>query len=196
MRFGLASPEALKSNLTVPTDLIPQAQWDEHTALMIGRFLATKGMDYLMMPPMWYSCTRKRLLIQTAQGWMGRDVTGNALEKWLTYNRQHYLHHYIGASTTVIVEDTFSFYKMIWAVPHVNVMCALGSALKDYHMVALLGQASVLICFDGDKAGEHGAIDGVQRLRALGVPVQNRCAPAGYDPKDLSAAQLVELTKE
>ena len=84
---------------------------------------------------------------------------------------------------------------MIWAVPGMNVMCALGSDLKDYHVVALLGQAQVFICFDGDKAGWHGADDGVQRFRALGVPVLSRCAPDGKDPKDLSAAELLYLIR-
>lgn len=146
-----------------------------------------------MLPPMYHSCTRKRLLIHGPKGWMGRDLTGNALEKWLTYDRQHYLHHWVGSSTTIVVEDTFSYYKVIWALPHVNVMCALGSSLRDTQLVRLLGQAQILLCFDGDEAGYSGAADGVQRIRALGVPVQSRCAPEGKDPKDLSAAELNQL---
>lgn len=196
VRFGLESPEALKSNLNLPNDRQPQAMWDEPTVQRIGMFLASKGMDYLMLPPLWYSCTRKRLLIQNAQGWMGRDITGNALEKWLTYNQQHYLHHYIGASSTAIVEDTFSYYKMIWAVPHINVMCALGSSLRDFHIATLINQSKVFICFDGDRAGWGGAAEAVKRLRPLGIDARDSCSPDGKDPKDLSAAELNQLVKE
>lgn len=193
VKFGMDSPEALRSIMTVPDDKVKQSLWDEHMTDRVGRFLASKGMDYLMLPELWFSSTRKRILIQDAMGWMGRDITGNALEKWLTYDRQHYLRRFVGSKTTVLVEDTFSYYKVIWALPHYNVMCLLGSDLRDRQIMPLLNQDKVLVCLDGDKAGHAGASDAVHRLTALGIPAKNRCAPTGYDPKDLTAAELIHL---
>lgn len=191
--YGVASPEANKSILTLPCDLQRQSQWDDITAYSIGQFLASKGMDYKMLPEMFYSCTRKRLCIQTEQGWMGRDVTGRALDKWLTYNGQHYLYTDRGSDTVVMVEDSFSYFKVLWAVPELNVLCCLGTGLKPSIIARCMNMRQAILCFDGDQAGYKGATAGAQRLRAIGVFADSRCAPEGKDPKDLSAASLCSL---
>jgi len=194
VRLGVASPEAKKSNLSLPCDLVPFSMLDEPTLHVLSVFLASKGMDAVMLPPLWYSCTRKRILIQVNEGWLGRDVTGNALEKWLTYTRDtKYLYWNQYAARTVVVEDVFSYFKVIWAKPNYNVMCALGTGIKDSIVMKLLNHNLVYFMFDGDDAGHRGADTGVTRLRGLGTPAVNVCAPLGHDPKDLSAAAIRSL---
>lgn len=190
------SPETKRSDLTLPRDLVRCGiGLDPVLDHGVGQFLASKGMDYSMLPDLWYSCTRKRILIQTAEGWLGRDITGNALEKWLTYNKQQFLWKGRNSNTTVVVEDTFSFYKVLWAVEQVNVMCALGTACKNSMLVQLLDtrQSTVIFLFDGDPAGHHGADAGAHRVRGFGIQGFSQCAPGGKDPKDLQAHELQTL---
>jgi hypothetical protein len=197
VRLDVLSPEAKRSDLSLPTDIRCHSMLDMGTQCMTATFLASKGMDNLMMPSWHYSCTRKRILIQTPEGWMGRDVTGNALEKWLTYNGQTYLWHSRGAARrTVVCEDTFSFLKLIWATQNrieCNVMCALGTGIKDSIMMRLLKQEYVQFMFDGDAAGYKGAAEGVARCRGLNISAMSCCSPAGKDPKDLSGEELRNL---
>lgn len=197
VRLDVLSPEVKRSDLSLPQDMRLHSLMDEGTQAMLATFLASKGMDNLMMPPWYYSCTRKRILIQLNEGWMGRDVTGTALEKWLTYNGQHYLWKARGAARhTVCVEDTFSWLKVIWATEgriNCNVLCALGTGIKDSIMMRLLKQEYVQFMFDGDAAGYKGAAEGAQRCRGLSIRATACCAPAGKDPKDLTGEEIRNL---
>lgn len=194
VRLGVASPEANKSNLTLPCDLARFGDLDEATLHALSTFLASKGMDAVMLPPLWYSCTRKRILLQLNEGWIGRDVTGNALEKWLTYTRTtQYLWCQRDSSTAVVLEDAFSYFKVIWADPSHNVMCALGTGIKPSILLKLSTQQRTYFMFDGDAAGYKGATEGVHRIRGLGGLAHECCAPLGHDPKDLTAVQIRNL---
>lgn len=198
VRLDAVSPEAKRSDLSLPTDMRLHSLLDVGTQAMLAEFLSSKGMDSIMMMPTWYySCTRKRILIQTAEGWLGRDVTGTALEKWLTYNGQGYLWHgVIGAQLTVCCEDTFSWLKIIWATQgriQCNALCALGTNIKDSIMMRLLNQDRVQFMFDGDAAGYKGAAEGVARCRGMSIKAMSCCAPAGKDPKDLSGEEIRNL---
>lgn len=192
------SPEQHQSNLVLPTDLIQFHNLDEHTQHTILVFLVSKGMDLCMLPTVWYSCTRKRILLGTPQGWLGRDITGNALEKWLTYNNSKYLLIRKEYGHTVVVEDPFSWYKVMWATKamDVNVMCALGTGIKDSIVIELAHDKSVHFFFDGDKAGIQGARMGARRMQALGVKASAVTAPPNLDPKDLSAEQIRKFIME
>lgn len=190
------SPEAKRSDLSMPKDMVLVSSLGPQMQHALYSFIATKGMDACMLPELWYSDARKRLLINTPQGWMGRDVTGKALEKWLTYNRQHYLHEWSQKSdNAIVVEDTFSFYKIRWAIPEYAGFCALGTGVGPALANALLDYTHVYFMFDGDLAGWKGAYAGAQRMRGLNVKAFESCAPAGLDPKDLSAAQIRAIIK-
>lgn len=197
VRIDVLSPEAKKSDLTIPRDMQQYDKLDESTLHNLLTFLSSKGMDNMMLPTWYYSCTRKRILIHTIEGWLGRDVTGTALEKWLTYNNQGFL--WRGrelTNRTVICEDPFSFFKIVWATEaqiNCNVMCALGTGTKSSMVNRLLGQEYVQFMFDGDAAGYKGAAVGAARLRGVGIHALECCAPAGKDPKDLTAAEIRSL---
>lgn len=195
VKLNVKSPEAKRSDLTLPKDMQRLSALAPELQYPLLAFLASKHMDQVMLPELWYSESRKRLLVDTGgQGWLGRDVTGNALEKWLTYNRTQYLHGCRGNYRAVVVEDPFSFFKVRWAMlDGLDVYCALGTGMKDSLLTALLNYATVWIMFDGDAAGRRGSTAALKRLRGFGRVAEHINTPLGFDPKDLTAAEIQQL---
>lgn len=153
----------------------------------VAAFLARKSMDAMYLPELWFSEERKRILVPTPQGWMGRDSTENSPQKWLTYDRALHLDGGEAGNTAVVVEDTFSYYKVKYAVRGTGLvpLASLGTRLNDALLLRLMTFDKVVLFYDGDKAGYAGAERGAKRLRALGVRAEAKCAPEGLDPKDM-----------
>ncbi|CAI3971364.1 DNA primase [Variovorax phage VAC_51] len=163
----------------------------------LTRQLAEKGMDWMYLPggilTQW-SATRHRLLISTPSGTMGRDTSGKSDQKWLTYDRQHFLTPEDEFPRVVLVEDTYSYYKVRYAARHFNipmsVMCTLGTALHASAFRLLLEKSRrVWSFYDGDPAGWKGEAQNHIRLAAVGLAgkpyTATACAPTGMDPKDM-----------
>ena len=185
------------TSLSLPTDMVRLDRCDLFTQESIAAFLARKGMDLLFMPPVHYSADRKRLLIQTKQGWIGRDLTGNSPQKWLTYSygcvyladaiKQH----------VIFTEDAFSWIKVSYTVatsPHWSCVCLLGTELRPKLLNEMLrrGVTSTHFFLDGDAAGAAGAKRGVRLLRPYFKSSRIGCAPQGMDPKDMPLARIRE----
>lgn len=187
---GTVAP-ASSTHLDLPRDSIPILELDEFSRDAVLRLLAEKNMDQTYLPPVYFSEQRKRMLIDTDQGWLGRDTTGHSPQKWLTYQGSLYLHSMVGSSA-VVVEDPFSFYKVRWALQGTDwsVYCALGTVVRPVLALQLLHHARVIMFFDGDEAGAVGAKREAKKVRGLGVQALARCAPEGLDPKDLSIEEI------
>src|SRR6185503_4623239 len=84
-------PPAASTSLSLPRDRILLSTADPFVQDSVALLLAKKNMDMLYLPALWFSEERKRILINTPQGWMGRDTTGRRHQKWLTYDTQNYL---------------------------------------------------------------------------------------------------------
>lgn len=191
---GGKAPES-STHLDLPRDSLPVLDLDEFSRDAVLRLLAQKNMDQMYLPPLYFSEQRKRMLLDTGQGWLGRDTTGHSPQKWLTYDGSLWLGKQSGEgpTTAIVVEDPFSYYKVRWAFrdsTEYTVYCALGTVIRPSLRIMLLGHPSVAIFFDGDPAGDVGARRESRALRGIGVRAVSRCAPAGYDPKDLSIEQL------
>lgn len=147
-----------------------------------------------------YNVKDHRLVLKFNGVDIGRDCTGYSSVKWLKYYRDVGLGYVYLQGKNVqgvreriaITEDTFSAAKITYYTG-VSSMCLLGTAFDDQKLVKLL-DAEVLICTDGDKAGYDAARVIKQRLDALGVPNQVRIKD-GYDPKDMTPEELLELVK-
>jgi hypothetical protein len=160
----------------------------------VERFLASKNMSSEYLPRLKYSPSRKRIIVPThGNQWHGRDVTGKAPSKWMNYGTDQ-----VAGVTdlhTVVVEDIFSMYKVLWASRHaqdVGVLCALGTAIKPAVVQRLMHCKTVIWMFDADTAGDDGAAAG---RRALLPFVQNQTRvrpPAGLDPKDMKIDDIQE----
>lgn len=168
----------------------------------IASFLASKGMDltYFEQTPVTWSRSRMRLLVHTPSGLMGRDTTGRSEQKWLTYERQHWIKdpRTFEWADVVLVEDCFSWAKIAHAckTQPVSVYCTLGTAIHDSLFLHLMHTAKRVYSFyDGDAAGWAGAVRNEQRLYAIGLSPGRAtqfqmCAPRGMDPKDMDCAAL------
>lgn len=190
-----AKAPASSTMLDLPRDRVRVLSMDAYAAQAIAGLLARKGMDMLYLPELWFSEDRKRLLMQTHAGWLGRDTTGNSPQKWLSYSRTLYLQSDSGSGDFgVVVEDPFSFYKVSWALrgTDATVFCALGTEVRDSMALALIRWKSLLFFMDGDDAGHRGAAKGAKKMRGLGCEAKAKCAPTGYDPKDLTIKQIRE----
>src|SRR5699024_5126479 len=102
--------------LDLPTDVQPVRDMLRAEQEAIAAVLASKNMDHLYLPrDMGFSDSRKRLIVDTQQGRFGRDMTGHSPQKWITYDRTHYLMSGDGRKVAV-VEDIFSWYKARYAL--------------------------------------------------------------------------------
>lgn len=192
--LGSADP-APAADLSFPPDLRLIQGTDAE--LPVLRFLARKSMDSTYLPPIWYSASRKRMLLDTGHGWMGRDITEKSPQKWLTYNRSKLLGTVKQGAPAIMVEDTFSWYKVRWAIrDRVPVLCALGTGIHDALMLALAQCNHAVWFFDGDPAGYSGAEEGTRRVRAFGIPSSTVSPPQGKDPKDMHCNDIVTLLGE
>lgn len=191
---GRKAPEG-STWLDLPADRLPLLSMDSFAQGAVLGLLAQKNMDAMYLPDLWFSDERKRLLLDTGQGWLGRDTTGGSHQKWLTYSGTPYLGAPEGRDRAIVVEDPFSYYKVRWALRHETqhaVYCALGTAVKAALALQLRLHHRVTMFMDGDAAGYRGAEAGASKMRGLGVQAVARCAPPGLDPKDLTVQQIKE----
>lgn len=167
----------------------------------VYEFLITKGIDYQTMlaaVPMYYSHKQQRLIIATAQGWIGRALR-NQVPKWCTYGDKPAVYGIapgeVIKQSVVLVEDYLSKLKGQWAVPEFTWIACLGTSLHAKLVAALLGAnvSEVRVMFDGDKAGLSGYQNAFKRLRGLGFDVRQVKTPVGCDPKDLQWQALRDL---
>jgi hypothetical protein len=157
-------------------------------------FLASKNMDAMYLPDLWYSKSRCRVMIQHHGAWLGRDTTERSPQKWITYNRSNHLGPIQARhNVAVVVEDPFSFFKVRWAMAGegANVYTSLGTALSDELMLKLLKHHKrVIVFYDGDDAGYSGAARESHRLRSCGIEAVAACAGHGADPKDMTIGAI------
>ena len=195
VRIGVPVPTGPEP-LTIPEDLALV----HHAVLVpaaiegIGAFLALKGMDFKYLPAdLYYSRSRRRLVICDGVHKLGRDLTGLSQQKWMHYSTSQYLGATGVGGAAFVVEDPFSYYKLRWALADqrdVHVYCSLGTGLTDQLAVALLGHDKVVFFYDGDPAGDkHGHVN-AWRMRGMGVRSRCQTAPDGMDPKDMSVLAL------
>lgn len=188
--------ETLAQRLTLPKDKVPVLALDPYLRDAVLGFLASKGMDVMFLPELWWSSSVNRILINTGYDtWIGRVMQENRGDKWLTYNDPKFLGQCTGKRVAVIVEDPFSYFKLRWVSLHygagVDVFCSLGTRIRDPLQVVLMkhyGTAGVF--YDGDSAGYSGAAFESKRLKAFGLSVWHETAPDGKDPKDLTIQEL------
>lgn len=192
VRITGGSAPASSTHLDLPRDSIPILELDEFSRDAVLRLLAEKNMDQMYLPPIHFSEQRKRMLIDTGQGWLGRDTTGHSPQKWLSYTGSPWLGPE-SAACAMVVEDPFSYYKAQWALRDNHewaVYCALGTVVRPALALKLTHRTRVVMFFDGDEAGYTGAKREAKKIRGLGGSAIARCAPEGFDPKDLTIQEI------
>lgn len=200
---GMAPPKESMS-LVHPTDGCAISSLPTHEQQALTLLLAKKSMDWLYFEgtPVTWSRSRQRLLLHTRSGLMGRDTTERSEQKWLTYDRQHYIAATDTSANVVCVEDCFSLLKVRYAIRAAQLDCAtvctLGTAIHDSLFLHLLRTAKrVWSFYDGDAAGWKGSLANARRLQAAGLygggsNAISDCAPRDLDPKDMNLSDIAQ----
>lgn len=206
---GSVAP-ALSTSLQHPTDARPISMLHDFERSYVASFLAGKHMDltYFTLTSVTWSAERQRLLLATPSGVMGRDTSGRSSQKWLTYDRQHWVTDSLDATLpdVFLVEDCFSWAKVKYALQSNNipasVFCTLGTAIHDNLFLHLMRyNKRVYSFYDGDTAGWSGAVKNEQRLYAMGLSPGRAtqfqmCAPRDNDPKDMPIAAITQHVRD
>lgn len=199
VQFNTEHREYSGRQLITPTDLVPLQEADTHTQTAVVEFLYSKGMDVLYLPPLFTSARAGRLLMKSNGAWLGRALSEHIPEKWLMYTNIPYAGVIHSHKTAVITEDAFSMFKVRYAMERadtpVDVLCSLGTAVRDGLSVPLLQYDRVLFMYDGDSAGYVGAARESKRFGTFGLYSRSICAPHGLDPKDMTLQAIVDHLK-
>lgn len=155
-------------------------------------FVQSKGLHLQMLKdfnPRW-STNDLRIVVETAEGLIGRTMNPKVLQKWYSYKSEG---GYFSASTdydapfVVLTEDFFSAAKAQWYAPrNVQVIALLGTSLHKALLTKLMNR-SIIICTDNDTAGRDAAFKLKRRFDLLGLPNETRLPENGLDPKDMNA---------
>lgn len=195
--LGATGPMTTEST-QIPTDIEPVFMSEYEVP--IARFLADKNMSDMYLPDLFYSESRKRLMIHIEGQWHGRDLTGRSPQKWMNYTNATVVGRPF--TYTAVVEDLFSMFKVKWAMrqfPNFTCLCNLGTN-AGLNMTYLLSGSNVeklAWFFDADYAGDTGAKDCIKRNSPFGFKQYRVRPPDGLDPKDMTCAQIREaLTQE
>ncbi len=187
-----------------PDDAKPAASDELYPS--VYRTLLRKGIDLgstLPGVPLYISRKQGRLILASAQGWLGRAI-GNVQPKWCAYSGPGqrpavfaWHPHDTVQQRCIITEDYFSALKIRWALddPKTTAIAALGTRVHNRLAEALLAADEVLFAFDGDRAGAAGWPAAARRLRGLGKRVRICDVPQGLDPKDMQAKQIQEMVR-
>ena len=161
--------------------------------LPIAKFLASKNMDQLYLPALFYSEKRKRLMLKDVAGkWHGRDLTGRSPMKWMNYSNAKVVGAVPMSYPAIVVEDLFSMHKVQYALKDtgVRVVCALGTGCSASLVYILMPADTIVWMFDADAAGDTGAEDGIQRMRPFVNRQVRARPPEGLDPKDMDCQSI------
>lgn len=164
--------------------------------LPVAKFLASKNMDQLYLPALFYSEKRKRLMLKDAAGkWHGRDLTGRSPMKWMNYSNAKAVGAVTVSYPAIVVEDLFSMHKLQYALKGagVRVVCALGTGCSASLVYILMPADTIVWMFDADDAGDTGAEDGIQRMRPFVNRQVRARPPEGLDPKDMDCQSIREV---
>lgn len=160
----------------------------------IAQFLSLKNV-YQMWPndirPLW-SDQDKRIVFQTPEMLIGRDITGNSYSKWYRYKGDAGYASVKGikkGNTILLTEDYFSamkgqFYADAAGI-HTSCVSMQGTVIHPDLVVRLMDAPVVILAFDADKAGRVGQQQAAQQLKLLGIPYKEAWCLPNKDPKDM-----------
>lgn len=158
----------------------------------IALFLHSKHMTlhYISnLNPKW-SAQDKRIVFQTTDQVVGRDITGLSKSKWYQYSeRVSYIRAKpvpLANQIVILTEDLFSACKaQYFAGEGIVCVALMGTSLKDDLLSELLTVRAVIVCLDGDAAGKAGMLSILRTLRLVGCVVELLVVPQDLDPKDM-----------
>jgi hypothetical protein len=206
VRFQI-EPEAEKSKKGIPSALIQYHMWDESLKRRIMEFLISKDMALGFFSTIYpkYNPEDQRLVFETPDQIVGRDMTGKSKSKWFTYMSNYSFNRAARRSfddkVIVLTEDYFSALKLQYvfsSLPRFHdylAVSAMGTRLNTDLTVQLIKARKTIILFDGDAAGSEGAVAFSSAFKILDIPYEDwtLCMPTGLDPKNLDTATIARM---
>lgn len=180
--------------------------------------LHDKGMSTALFKGLnvFYNTADQRLVFRFKGVDIGRDCTGRSPAKWLHYHNDNPAEYvYLQGKTVreyepvIMTEDLFSAIKINYYTGY-SAMCCLGTRITDEIVKSFSGLSGdakerstnilrkervAVFAFDGDGAGDRARRDASNRFGLRSIPFVSVSIPRGLDPKDLSAAELINLFK-
>lgn len=97
----------------------------------------------------------------------------------------HYARPAIRKSKQVVLFEGYMDVIKSWSAGVKNGIATMGTALTDEHCAILRRQAEeVILCYDGDDAGQAAAFKAIPMLEGAGLKVSVAMLPRGKDPDD------------
>lgn len=97
----------------------------------------------------------------------------------------HFARPAIRKSKQVVLFEGYMDVIKSWSAGVKNGVATMGTALTDEHCAMLRRQAEeVIVCFDGDDAGQAAASKSIPMLESAGLKVMVAMLPKGKDPDD------------
>lgn len=197
-----APPDPKVKNPKCPGALVAFKDAPEALKKELIEFLLTKDMHTALMPEFcYYSAQDKRLVFNTPDQVVGRDLTGASHAKWYSYTRSVQYNRAafkdFKDQVVVLTEDYFSALKgQHYAPDHGLCVALMGTELHADLTVELCRAKFIVILMDNDKAG-HTAAPKIQRtLELLGVPCVVDFPYANEDPKNMSSTWWIHAWNE
>ncbi|WP_054024232.1 DNA primase [Bacillus sp. FJAT-28004] len=183
-------------------------EWD-----LLARFLTNRGFDLALMEKGgllsaksdgsgYVDRFRNRIMFPIwdrdgkATAFAGR-IIGEGQPKYLntsetmlfTKSRTLYNLHYarpsIRKSKQVVLFEGYMDVIKSWSAGVKNGIATMGTALTEEHCAILKRQAEeVIVCYDGDDAGQAAAFKSIPMLESAGLKVSVAMLPKGKDPDD------------
>jgi len=112
------------------------------------------------------------------------------------YNLDKAQDYILNSGVAIVVEGYFDVIQL-WNSGIRNVVASCGTAITKHHIRLLKRFADeVVICYDGDAAGEKAAERALEGLADEQIPISNISLPGGLDPDDFIKTNGIDKFKE
>ena len=132
-------------------------------------------------------------------GFAGRQIKGNKKYKYLNikntplFHKKKVVFNLFGAKYNIDYEN-FPFIILVEGYCDVmtlyqngikNVVCTMGTACSEHQAKLIkLYTNNILICYDGDKAGQKATENAIETFKSLNMNVSTLCLPDNQDPDE------------
>lgn len=148
-------------------------QAPEFKAVVLHLQSKDMSLPYLAHLNPQYSFRDHRLVLNTPECRIGRDVTGQHKAKWHTYNDDvgytRAAFKEFKDAHVVLTEDMYSACKVQYYMPDVLAVACLGTRISPALMTKLLTCDKVSTWFDGDSAGNEARLVAGRSLSTMDV---------------------------
>lgn len=201
------APEPKERKPSDPGHLVHYDQWTPQLLTEIAQFLHSKGMSLHILTctiKPYYTKQDERLVFQTPDQLVGRDLTGQSKAKWYTYTQANSYNRAAYESFrdkhVFVTEDYFSALKGQFEVAQLDhhdvlFVSSMGTVVHPDLALELCKAKAVTMMYDHDEAGVDGTCTALKQLRLLGIETDHVYPHYNCDPKDMDFTWFKQVIK-